>query len=220
MKDLQRNWNVFWNRSPAVKASWSKQRIQRVIDPYLDPGKSILDAGCGSGFFSAYFCDKGLNATAVDYADSALSLTQEMTSNRARIVKADMFSESFRQEHAGMFDIVFSDGLLEHFEESGQNKLLSNFAGILKSQGLLITFVPNLFSLWTLIRPLLMPGIEEKPFTIKRLIALNRRNGFNVTSYGGVNVLPWKHSPEKFIPHRTGMLIFTVAEKNPPGIPA
>ena len=53
------DWNRFWSRRESQQfgeVSWSKRRILNVLDPYSRKGQSALDAGCGSGFFSNYFC--------------------------------------------------------------------------------------------------------------------------------------------------------------------
>jgi len=185
-----------------------------MLDPYLNPGLTILDAGSGCGFFSAYFCDKGLDTTAVDFSQQALTLTQARTFNRAKIICADMLADDFVSKFKHNFKIIFSDGLFEHFSSSDQDKLLDNFIKILAPHGYIITFVPNLFSPWTIIRPFLMPGIKEQPFTMKKLMTLNKRNSLKIEQSGGVNVLPWHISPEKYLANFFGMLIFTVALKD------
>jgi len=64
-----------------------------------------------------------------------------------------------------------------------------------------------------LIRPFLMPGIEEKPFVLRQLVELNHRDGLVVIEKGGVNVFPFSLSPDKFFGHLFGMLLFVVAKK-------
>jgi len=210
------NWNSFWDKSQNTQASWSKRRILSVLDGHLNSGMTILDAGCGSGFFSEYFCDKGLNVTALDYSENALNLTKKRTLNRAQIVKADMLDQNFGAHLNQQFDLIFSDGLFEHFSNVDQNIIMQNLKSVLAEGGYLITFVPNLFSPWTIIRPFLMPGINEKPFIRKKLSGLHEKNGFRIIRTGGVNVLPWKVSPENLLSRYFGMLLFCIAQKQIP----
>ncbi|MCC6758279.1 MAG: class I SAM-dependent methyltransferase [Candidatus Omnitrophica bacterium] len=219
MKTLQNpkdsDWNNFWSREQSQrfsKLSWSKQRIIQVLAPRCRKGAFALDAGCGSGFFTRFFSDQGMSATALDYSDSALKMAAEATKGAAKLVRADMVNENLAELMAERFDLVFTDGLFEHFSGEDQDKIMQNLISVLKPGGYIITFVPNLLSPWELIRPFYMPGIEEKPFVLKGLLDLNRRNDLAVVESGGVNVLPFGLSPE-FLGPKFGMLLYTVAKK-------
>ena len=213
MIDQRKNWDDFWLNIKAKDKgiSWSKQRILSILDPYVQRDHRVLDAGCGSGFFSAYFCSGGMDTTAVDYSDKSITLTRAITYNRAKIFKLDMMSNTFPENFNVKFDLIFNDGLFEHFIQAEQDILMNNFKSILNPTGHLISFVPNMFSPWTIIRPFFMPGIEEKPFTIKQLKNLNMRNGLHIKKYGGLNTLPWKISLEGHFAVYTGMLLYTIS---------
>ena len=213
------DWNSFWvNQEPdkLKKPSWSKQRIIKVIEPYLQKKKKVLDAGCGSGFFSKYFCDQGMEVVSLDYSDTALEMTKKMTLGRARIVKQDLLQENLAATFGEKFDIIFSDGLLEHFTSADQNKIMKNFISVLSPSGILITFVPNRWSPWELIRPLFMPGIDETPFVLRGLVRLNIANGLLILQTGGINTFPFFFSPDELFGRVFGMLLYTIAEKNVP----
>ena len=84
---------------------------------------------------------------------------------------------------------------------------------LLADDGSLVTFVPNRWSPWELIRPFYMPGIEEAPFVLSELIELHERNGLCVIQKGGVNTLPFRLSPDKWFAEQFGMLLYTIARK-------
>ena len=209
------SWNSFWhmNNVPAGKPSWSKRRIMNVLDRYLQKAETALDAGCGSGFFSKYFCDKGLRTWSLDYSDDALLLAKKVTAGKAHIVKKDLLSASMSEHIKERFDIIFSDGLLEHFTHEQRLRIISNFRALLSERGLIITFVPNKWSPWQLIRPFYMPGIEEAPMVLSELFRLHERNGLKVVDSGGVNTFPFAFSPDRFVGRVFGMLIYTVAKR-------
>ena len=108
-------------------------------------------------------------------------------------------------------DIIFTDGLFEHFSKEKQEKILKTFITMKKRDGLIITFLPNKYSFWTIIRPIFMPGIEEVPFTLKKLTYFVEELGQKVIEKGGLNVLPVKYSLE-FLGKRVGMLVYTVSK--------
>lgn len=208
------DWDRFWNRekSRTGQLSWSKRRILKVLQRRIQPGKLALDAGCGSGFFSKYFCDQNMQTTALDFSQTALDMAEIATQGAAKLVRADMVSDPLADMLPRKMDLIFSDGLFEHFEPLEQDEIMKNLRSVLTDQGFLVTFVPNRWSPWELIRPFFMPGIDEKPFVLEQLLDLNRRNDLAVVESGGVNVFPFSISPESLGP-RFGMLLYTVAKK-------
>jgi SAM-dependent methyltransferase len=172
----------------------------------------VLDAGCGSGWFSARFLAMGCRVTALDLSDEALAIAREATGGRAEAyLREDLLAESFAERHAESFDLVFSDGLLEHYAPLDQERILARFERVLSPGGLAATFVPNAHSAWTLVRPLLMPGIRETPLRPERLRVIHAR--LTIVDSGGLNVLPLRASPERLLGRRCGMLLYVIARK-------
>ena len=212
-KPTERNWNRFWEEkstSQFTKISYSKKRILTILDRYVSPGMTVLDAGCGSGFFSNYFIYMKTHVYSVDYSDQALKIAKGITHGKSTAyIKTDLLDHNFGVNYSNKFDLVFTDGLFEHFSIEDQSLLVENFKKILIKEGMIITFVPNKFSLWELIRPIYMPGIHEVPFTIRKLLEL-----FSTTlilEYGGINVLPLPYSPDKKIGQALGMILYCIS---------
>lgn len=206
------HWNDFWTGSqPNIKPSWSKKRILQILDEHIRQKMWVLDAGCGSGFFSKWFNERGCVTVSLDYSKKAIETTQKTTAEKsAAYIMDDLTDPLLPDRTRAKFDIIFSDGLFEHFMPATQNQILSNMAELLKPDGQIITFVPNRWSFWTLIRPLAMPGISEKPLTINRLKNLYERNGCKVIRSGGINVLPVSWSPDRLLGKGFGMLVFCI----------
>lgn len=210
------DWDNFWKRDQTkkfVKESYSKKRIKNVLSRYLGKGKKVLDAGCGSGFFSNYFCDEGMDASSLDYSDAALDIVREMTGGRSKVIKDDLLCPELPGRINNKFGLIFSDGLFEHFSKECQDKIMGNFISLLEEGGVIITFVPNRWSPWQLVRPFFMPGIKESPFVLGELIDLSLRNGLKIVSDGGINTFPAAFSPDRITGKIFGMLLFTVAKK-------
>lgn len=207
----QSDWNRFWSRSSGgrfTRESWSKKRIMTRLDRYLQPGARVLDAGCGCGHFTMRFVEKGCRVTALDRSEEALRIARELTANGAeKYISDDLMDEGFRGRHGGSYDLVFTDGLFEHFEPDGQERIMRNLVGSLDRGGIVATFVPNALSPWRFVRPFLMPGIHEKPFRPARLRELHR--GLEIVDEGGLNVFPFRVSPEGLGP-RFGMLLYVI----------
>ena len=210
------DWNRFWSRPASQQfgqISWSKSRILNVLKPYAVSGKKALDAGCGSGFFSSFFCNQDMATVAADYSDSALEMAKISTGGKCRLLRVDFLKEDLSKKISDRFDLIFSDGLLEHFSGQEQDIIIKNWASALSQDGVMVTFVPNRFSPWELIRPLYMPGIEETPFVLSDLVKIHERNGLSVIQKGGINTIPFRFSPDRWIGSAFGMLLYVVARQ-------
>lgn len=207
------NWDQFWTsntESRFTKKSWSKIRIMALLDEILKPGMKVLDAGCGSGFFSHYFISRECEVYTLDYSDSALLVAKKKTNNQSKAyLKENLLDADFGRRYAGTFDVIFTDGLFEHFTKEDQDKILNNFKASKKATGIITTFVPNKYSWWEIIRPLVMPGIHEEPFTLKQLKTLH--NGLEILKEGGMNVLPMRFSPDQSLGSALGMIVYCFA---------
>lgn len=210
------DWNSFWSLNGATysQLSYSKKRIINILSRHIIKPSIVIDAGCGTGFFSKYFLDNNHSVYAVDFSMEALKVCKQLCNEFVTYINADLVESHLNQIIKTKVDYVFSDGLLEHFSVYEQMKILFNIKNCLKSDGKIITFVPNLFSFWQIIRPFYMPNINEKPFILKRLIKLHESCGFRTIETGGINVLPCLYSPEYLLGKSFGMLLYYIGEKN------
>lgn len=210
---MRKAWGRYWEKKDAakiLKGSWAKKRTIGVIDDYVQNGFKVLDAGCGSGFFSRYFLSKGCQVYALDYSEEALRLTQTITERKCECyLKRDLRDEALAEKFTKGFDLIFTDGLLEHFPQGEQRRILNNLIKMKKDEGIIATFLPNRFCAWSFLRLLFMPGIEETPFTLSALIRLH--SDLTILCYGGINVFPFKFSPEQCLGRYLGLLLFVVA---------
>jgi len=206
-------WDDFWkNRGKKNIHSWAKRRIIDILSTYIRPGISVLDAGCGSGFFSSYFISCGCRVYSMDYSEEALSITGNITGHKAKMyIKDDILDIKALLDIDRKFDIIFTDGLLEHYSEHEQDTIILNMKRVKKDNGYLINFVPNRNSIWSLVRPFYI-NIKERPFFISEFLDLNRRNNLNIVSFGGINVVPFRFSPETLLGKYMGMLLYCIAE--------
>jgi SAM-dependent methyltransferase len=172
---------------------------------------AVLDTGSGSGFFSSYFVSKGCEVYSMDYSEKALSITQSITGYRCKAyIKDDILDIKSLSKIDKKFDIVFTDGLLEHYSRDEQDRIITNMRTVKREGGYLINFVPNRFSLWSMIRSFYIK-IQERPFIMADFLDMHKRNGLDIISYGGINVLPFKISPEKLLGRYFGMLLYCIA---------
>ncbi len=151
-------------------------------------GASVLEVGCGRGATILEFAKRGARATGLDYAESALAFSRELqvlapSAEKCTFTRGDARQLPFESE---VFDVVYSVGLLEHFEEP--RYLLAEQQRVLKAGGIIIFQVPQTYSLYTIIKKLLIAvgkwpyGVWETQYDEAELIMLAERAGF-IASY-------------------------------------
>lgn len=200
---MKKEWENHW-KDKKVNITSNKKRIIKILDKFTHNGM-VLDAGCGSGFFSKYFIGRGCKVISLDYSKQALKLTRGLDSS-TRLVQSDVLHMPFKN---GIFDFVFSDGLLEHYKKP--KGVLTELKRMLKPNGIITTFVPNKFSYWLLVKPFKFKEIEEFRFSLKKLIELHENIGLKIIESGGFGVFPSDTSPE-FLGKNIGRIIYTVAK--------
>ena len=127
-------WNKNWQaRAEAHYTHWTRDEPRNQIQlafrnhwslfnkfmksPMYNGGKRVLEVGCGRGSLSAYFSDAGFDCTLVDLSPDVVDIAREIFSrNRlsAEFRVGDAYALDLKD---GSFDLVFSIGVFEHFED-------------------------------------------------------------------------------------------------------
>jgi SAM-dependent methyltransferase len=79
-------------------------------------GNRVLEVGCGRGSMSAYFAENGFRCSLLDSSESVIKMASEtfyMQDLKGKFYVGDAMTLPFADDS---FDVVFSIGLLEHFE--------------------------------------------------------------------------------------------------------
>lgn len=101
--------------------------------------KRSLEVGCGRGSLSAYFADNQWDCTLLDLSSVAIEQAKKAffdNNLKANFKVADCLNMPFED---GEFDVVFSIGLLEHFEKL--EDVLSEQYRVLADNGIFIGYV-------------------------------------------------------------------------------
>ena len=106
-------------------------------------GKTVLEAGCGTGRESMYLALKGAKLTSIDIADKPLATAYEQAKlhNFEKIIKFQKASILDLPFEDNSFDIVLSSGVIHH--TSNPELALSELTRVLKPGGYLILYVYN-----------------------------------------------------------------------------
>ncbi|MDD5129523.1 MAG: class I SAM-dependent methyltransferase [Candidatus Omnitrophica bacterium] len=154
-------WDNFWVKrtSPSTVGSGDypySDLMGKVACEYwhdkfkqLAPGKRMLECGCGSARVSAYMAQHGYQCTLLDYSGAALAQAKAnftRMSLDAGFIIGNLNQLCFKN---GQFDIVFSGGVLEFFENAQQP--INEMVSVLKPGGIFAAhLVPRKFSIQTI----------------------------------------------------------------------
>jgi len=123
------------------------KRIEVVFNEMLDmdlKGKKLLDAGCGTGWFSKAASERGAEVTSMDIGDKLLSKVAVKCNSKCVI--GSIMDIPFDDN---TFDIIISSEVIEHV--TNPTKAIRELYRVLKPQGTLVLTTPNkiwYFSIW------------------------------------------------------------------------
>lgn len=114
------------------------ERATPVFEEFLGRGGlRVLESGCGTGRWMAYFEKLGNQAVGVDDSWGPLQVARKHDP-ALRLARANALATPFK---ANSFDAAFSSYVAEHFEE-GPEELFGEIHRVLKPGGLLFVVVP------------------------------------------------------------------------------
>lgn len=190
MKESEKkHWDRFWERSGEVEEIYSNEgRVsERLAELVSLDGKRVLEVGAGTGRDGIFLSREGAVVVSFDYSIQSLSMIQSQLGANSSVlpVCGDAFGLPFEGE---TFDIVFHQGLLEHFRNP--DDLIAENARVLKAGGILLVDVPQKYHYYTLIKHIMIPlGLWfagwETEYSVAGLERLLAEHSFIiVSSYG------------------------------------
>ena len=208
-----RHWQEFWEeaeRHGLEDVYDNDGRPVREITALGDlRGKRVLEVGAGTGRDAVALARAGAEVLTLDYVAGSLLLTQKAAADAETPVGpvcGDGLSMPFPD---GTFDVVFHQGLLEHFRDP--MPLLRENVRVLKPGGVVVVDVPQTFHYYTLGKQILIrlgkwfAGWETQ-FTVAELERLVRAADAEVVRSYGDWMVPglWYRALRKVVLRRTG----------------
>jgi len=150
------HWESYWRAHADLDRTYSTGgRLAREI-AHEGPvaGKRVLEVGAGSGRDSLALAADGAATFVLDYSPASLGLVRDQARARGltvHMVRADARAMPFRD---GTFDVVFHQGLLEHFRQP--RPMLEENARVTARGGFVIVDVPQTFHLYTVLKQAMM----------------------------------------------------------------
>lgn len=150
------HWESYWRGHPNLAETYSTGgRLQReILADGAVRGRLVLEVGAGSGRDLLGLAREGAVGAVLDYSPASLALVRRQALEQGLavlLVRADALAMPFRD---GTFDVVFHQGLLEHFRDP--LPLLRENARVTRRGGRVVVDVPQALHLYTAMKQTLI----------------------------------------------------------------
>lgn len=180
----ERYWTEFWRGRGLPlpirvdghgPRAWFYREFHHLWEGHLPPAGDtpvrLLEIGCAQSRWLPYFARSwGYTVAGLDY--SALGCLQSRTFLAREGIDGEIFHQDLfcpEPEQLASFDLVFSNGVVEHFDDT--RAVLRQMAAYLRPGGLMITIVPNLAGWLGGLQKLISPEVMaiHRPLTREEL---------------------------------------------------
>lgn len=185
----RKHWDEFWDSAENVDEVYSNEgrveyHLKRVVPP---AGKWMLEVGAGTGRDGIELARQGAFVVSLDYSPSSLRMIRSQLAGGERVFLCcgDARALPFRD---GVFDVVFHQGLLEHFR--APEELIAENHRVLRHEGLVLVDVPQRYHYYTLVKHIMIAlgrwfAGWETEYSVGQLERLLRTHSFSIVrSYG------------------------------------
>lgn len=124
----------YWNQYYQNKVcSTQPSPFAQYVSTLVEPGKTLVDLGCGNGRDAIYFAGLGLNVVAMDLSDSAIHMLEEQQVPNARFLCGDFISHPAHQP--GAYDYAYSRFTIHAINQKQESLLLQTMFQALRPGG-------------------------------------------------------------------------------------
>jgi SAM-dependent methyltransferase len=129
-----------WNwESPAGKLRWARR--VKMLSNHLRPGMTVLELGCGTGYFTQELARSGADVVAIDVSPELLEIARSNCSApNVRYQIENAYALSYPE---AVFDSVVGSSVLHHLEIAAA---LRNIYRVLKPGGTIYFTEPNMLN--------------------------------------------------------------------------
>jgi len=200
---LTDRWVGYFERQGGLDARWLKAAVTHwgfheilygMIERHCPPPARILDVGCGPGWSDIYLSSAGYDVTGVDHEPRLVAHARDLAV-RMRVSAAFEQADAFDLEpYHDRFDLVYSCGVLEHFDREVTIRLLAEQA---RCAPRVLIQIPT--------RHTALTGeiTDERIYTVAELKRIVREAGLGVVAafgYGDVTVTSGQNWLRRVLP--------------------
>ena len=182
-------WQSYFESRGAFDRGWLEAAVTHwgfheilygMIRRHCPPPARILDVGCGPGWSDLYLSSAGYDVTGIDNETRLVDLARDLVERFAMPARFEAANALDLSPYYDRFDLVYSCGVLEHFDREVTIRLLQEQA---RCAPLVLIQIPTRYTAYT------GEITDERIYTIGELRRLVIEAGFDVQvtfGYGDV----------------------------------
>lgn len=188
-------WEDAWKeiKLPQVYEPKRIPEIDSIFRRYLPRSKTIIEIGCAPGRWMAYFFQQfDCEVYGIEYAPDAAEITVKNL-NYLQIPPNVIVQDFFNFETSDYYDVVFSAGFVEHFEQP--ERVLERIIKLAApDEGIVVTIIPSMIGINRWISKTFRPEVAAKhfPISLQKLIKIHEKFGLRTEYcdyFGCLNIL-------------------------------
>jgi 2-polyprenyl-3-methyl-5-hydroxy-6-metoxy-1,4-benzoquinol methylase len=199
-------WSEIWKGFDDARFRGETYRwffYMKLLGDYDLKGKKVLEIGCGTGINSVLMARAGAHVTLLDSSKEALGIAKRLLDSfslKGKLVYRDAFYHGFE----GEFDLVHSEGVIEHFKGRYRQDIMDSHSRAAKMGGMVLIIVPNMkcppYRIGKFLAEKTGTWIygNEYPYSSKELDFRMRKSGLEVEMMSGAEIAfspGWLFSP-------------------------
>ncbi len=146
-------------RSYADVCLWD-QLLPQLVPP--GASTSVVEIGSAPGANLVRFHKRfGCDVYGIEYAAQGCAVNRNLFHAQGvaedHVIEADFFDAAVQQRYKDRFDVVFSQGFIEHFDDPGT--VIAHHLHLLKEGGLLVITIPNIQQVNYLLTKVFNPAV-------------------------------------------------------------
>ena len=134
-RQTKEQWEESWrkkiNEMPDILLE--KLVVNNIVKHVRLKDKKTLEVGSGSGYASFLLKKQGATVSLLDYSKTSFDVAERFFGCRDGFFLGDCFDMPFKWTNK--FDLVFSVGLLEHYDKKDQIKIVREMTRVCKPGG-------------------------------------------------------------------------------------
>lgn len=141
-------WGEVWKGMRGIefgREPYMWRFYEKLLGDYDFSGKRVLELGCGTGINTILMAKRGARVTFLDYSKGALDIVRrnmEQEGVDGEFILGNMFDVDIEDQ----FDIVHSEGVVEHFLGKQRQGVVDRHAAATRRGGRVVIIVPQVGS--------------------------------------------------------------------------
>lgn len=186
------NWNFGKLKVEQIDNDYFLRDDRKTFSRYIAEGERILEVGCGTGNILTYLSQtKECLGYGIDIDRTSIEKVLELAQHRKTSVNVQIASGFCLPYKDNSLDVVYSEGVIEHFPRDKMNQMIAEHTRVCKSGGKVIISTPNKYHMVHTLRKKIKGTrfryYPEDSLSYRELSMMMEKTGLLITDVDGTS---------------------------------